>query len=205
MENSVSPRALPIYHFGPRPGDFVFADENCVALDCEMVGVGTSKVSVLARVSMVNYNGEKIFDTYVRVEETVIDYRTDVSGIRSPDLKSRDAMSYGQCRLIVQELLRGRVLVGHGLAKDLQVLNLFHPYYMIRDTSIYIPFMRRCHHNGLWKARRLAHLTKFYLGVAIQTGEHNSIEDAAAAMALYRLVKTDWDRWAQWSMNEYLH
>jgi RNA exonuclease 4 len=170
-----------------------------------MVGVGLSKVSVLARVSMVNFYGEKIFDSFVRVDEKITDYRTDVSGIRSPDLKSQDAMTYGQCRLIVQELLRGKVLVGHGLAKDLQVLDLFHPYYMIRDTSIYIPYMRRGRHDGLWKARRLADLTKLYLGVQIQTGEHNSIEDAAAAMALYRLVKNDWDRWARWSMNGYVH
>jgi RNA exonuclease 4 len=150
-----------------------------------MVGVGKSKVSVLARVSMVNFSGESIFDSYVRVNEKVTDYRTEVSGIRSPDLKSRDAMAYGQCRLIVQELLRGKVLVGHGLAKDLQVLDLFHPYYMIRDTSIYIPYMRRSSRDGLWKARRLADLTTQYLGIKIQNGEHDSIEDAAAAMALY--------------------
>lgn len=168
------------------------ANDNYVALDCEMVGVGPLNISVLARVSIVNFEGEAIFDTCVKVEEKVTDYRTTVSGIRSPDLKSPNAMSYGECRSTVQKHIRGKILVGHGLSHDLQILNLYHPCHMIRDTSMYVPFMRQGH-DGYWRPRRLKDLTKLFLRRIIQDGEHSSVEDAAAAISLYKLVRNDWD------------
>ncbi|CAG8525094.1 5404_t:CDS:2, partial [Acaulospora colombiana] len=56
--------------------------ENCIAVDCEMVGVGKNgKTSMLARVSIVNYRGETLLDKFVKPTEEVIDYRTPCSGI----------------------------------------------------------------------------------------------------------------------------
>ena len=50
---------------------------NVVALDCEMVGVGPEgKLSVLARVSIVDWAGNNVFDSHVKVHEHVTDYRT---------------------------------------------------------------------------------------------------------------------------------
>lgn len=40
------------------------------------------------------------------------------------------------------ELLKGRILVGHALKNDLDVLMLSHPRQMIRDTAKYRPYMR---------------------------------------------------------------
>ena len=91
--------------------------------------------------------------------------------------------------------------MGHGLVNDLQVLDLFHPYHMIRDTSVYVLFMRRSRRDGGLRCRRLVDLAKSFLGVTIQNGEHSSVEDAAAAMSLYQLVKDDWDEWVLWAMN----
>ena len=54
-----------------------------IAMDCEMVGVGRDGAeSALARVSIVNYNGEQVYDSYVLPKEQVVDWRTAVSGIR---------------------------------------------------------------------------------------------------------------------------
>ncbi len=47
-----------------------------------------------------------------------------------------------QCQNKVAVLLKGRVLVGHGLKNDLDVLMLSHPRHMIRDTACYRPLMR---------------------------------------------------------------
>jgi hypothetical protein len=54
-----------------------------VAIDCEMVGVGPEpdRESSLARVSAVNYDGEQVYDSYVKQKEAVTDWRTHVSGI----------------------------------------------------------------------------------------------------------------------------
>lgn len=163
-----------------------------VAMDCEMVGVGPRKFSVLARVTIVDVHGDAIFDTFVKVEEKVSDYRTFVSGIRPSDLTSQKAISFGECRRKVMTAIEGKILVGHALENDLKILNLHHPWEMIRDTATYAPFMR-VGPDGVWKPRRLVDLTRTFLGVNIQQSEHCSMEDARAAMQLYRAVQNEWD------------
>lgn len=52
-----------------------------------MVGVGPNGIeSVLARVSIVNYYGVVLYDSYVAPKEKVTDYRTWVSGIKPEHL-----------------------------------------------------------------------------------------------------------------------
>ncbi len=47
-----------------------------VALDCEMVGVGPEgERSALARVAVVNQDGNVLLDTFVRPKEKVTDFR----------------------------------------------------------------------------------------------------------------------------------
>jgi|UPI000581A4CE RNA exonuclease 4 len=169
-----------------------YADEICVAMDCEMVGVGPHRFSVLARVSIVNLRGDTIFDSYVRVDEKVTDYRTCVSGIRPENLKSEKAIAFGKCRAKVMQVLKGKILVGHALKNDLKILNLHHPWYNTRDTSMYGPFMKMSH-KGIWKPRRLSELTRVVLDTSIQQKEHCSVEDARAAMSLYCSVRDEWD------------
>lgn len=73
-------RVLSSYYPCTSPGKYL-------ALDCEMVGVGTEgNESSLARVSIVNYTGSVILDVFVRQRERVVDYRTQWSGVRSTDL-----------------------------------------------------------------------------------------------------------------------
>jgi len=167
-------------------------ETQCVAMDCEMVGVGPQKRSVLARVSIVNFDGDTLFDTFVKVEEKVTDYRTFVSGIRPADLESSNAMSFGACRSKVVQLLEGKVLVGHALSNDFKVLGIGHCWHHTRDTSMYAPFMKT-DYSGSYKPRRLRELTRIFLGKSIQEAEHCSLEDAKATMELYKLVKSEWD------------
>ena len=54
-----------------------------------MVGVGIDgKESMLARVSIVNSFGDTVYDTFVAPMQTVVDYRTEFSGVRPQDLVS---------------------------------------------------------------------------------------------------------------------
>ena len=179
-----------------RPGHFhPFMAQRIVALDCEMVGTGPGGYqSTLARVSLVDYYGRCLFDTFVRVNEEVTDYRTNISGIRDIDLKSSQAITFDQCRSHVQTLIMNKVLVGHGLVNDLNVLKIEHPWYNIRDTTMYEPYMKMDHHFGL-RPMRLKDLAFHHLGIVIQQEgkAHDSKEDAAAAMALYRKAQTEWD------------
>ena len=56
-----------------------------------MVGAGTSKKNqydMLARCSIVNCYGNVIYDKYITPVDTVVDYRTQYSGITQQDLKT---------------------------------------------------------------------------------------------------------------------
>lgn len=45
---------------------------NIVAMDCEMVGVGAAgRTSVLARCTVVNFEGEVLYDSFVQTVERV--------------------------------------------------------------------------------------------------------------------------------------
>ena len=125
-----------------------------VAMDCEMVGVGLSgKTSVLARCSIVDYEGHVLYDKHVRPVERVTDFRTHVSGIRSSSL--RNAIPFAQCIKEVGKLVQDKIVVGHALKNDFQALMFTPPKHLLRDTALYRPYMRR-KINGTVRASSLA-------------------------------------------------
>ncbi|XP_014480933.1 PREDICTED: RNA exonuclease 4 isoform X2 [Dinoponera quadriceps] len=158
-----------------------------VAIDCEMVGIGDGTESMVARVSIVNKYGDCVYDKYVKPRELVVDYRTPVSGIRPEQLQNGEDFNIVQKE--VAEMLKGRLLVGHALKHDLDVLYLAHPRRYLRDTSRYKPFRQLSKGN----TPSLKKLACELLGKQIQAGEHNSVEDARAAMQLYMLYKNKWE------------
>ena len=161
-----------------------------VAIDCEMVGVGPTPdaESALARVSLINFHGEQLYDSFVRTKEEVTDYRTAVSGITPQLLKS--ARSFEEVQTDIDRLLEGKILIGHAVRNDLNALLLGHPRRDIRDTSKHAPF------RALVGGRNpgLKRLARELLGVDIQGGEHSSIEDARATMLLFRREKDAFER-----------
>ncbi|OQE25515.1 hypothetical protein PENSTE_c006G09362 [Penicillium steckii] len=161
-----------------------------IAMDCEMVGVGPNpdSDSVLARVSIVNFNGDQIYDSYVRPKEMVTDWRTHVSGIAPKHMV--EARSLETAQKEVAEIMDGRVLVGHAVSNDLDALLLGHPKRDIRDTSKH-PEYRKIAGGG---SPRLKMLAEHFLGLKIQDGAHSSVEDARATMALYRREKDAFER-----------
>ena len=91
-----------------------------IAIDCEMVGIHEKgSESTVARVSLVNYHGHVLLDTFVQPREKVTDYRTWVSGVRASDLEGAPVFDVVQKQ--VNELVEGRTLVGHAIENDLKV------------------------------------------------------------------------------------
>lgn len=164
-----------------------------VALDCEMVGTGPPPHTdnVLARASLVNFHGEQIYDSYVISPPgiKVEDYRTHVSGIKPSHMKEGYARPFAQVQKDVAALLQDRILVGHALRNDLQALLLSHPKRDLRDTSRHPKFRV----DSMGKPPALRNLAKNELGMRIQTGEHSSIEDARAAMLLFKKEKAGFE------------
>lgn len=168
-----------------------------LALDCEMVGVGHGgKKSSVARVTLVDWDGRIVWDEFVRQEQEVTDYRTFVSGITPLDMEVA-TLTFDECRQKVQTMISNKILVGHALKNDMRALNITHPWYITRDTAKYEPFMKTRFDDAILWPRKLKELAFEKLqGRKIQReGEpHSAHEDAAAAMALYRTVRTKWEK-----------
>ncbi|KAI9441198.1 ribonuclease H-like domain-containing protein [Lactarius indigo] len=153
-----------------------------------MVGVGPMGAeSTLARVSVVNYFGAVLLDEFVRQKERVTDWRTQWSGIRAKDMIN--AKTFEEVQGLVAELIEDRIVVGHAIQNDLKALMLSHPRAKIRDTQ------HLAHKHGQSRSARpaLRNLVRDMLGATIQQGEHSSVTDARATMAIYRLHGKQWE------------
>jgi RNA exonuclease 4 len=77
-------------------------------------------------------------------------------------------------------------LVGHGIENDFIALNYEHPKNLRRDTAKYKQFQNRIN-----QPYSLKYLTERILKKEIQGDKHDSIEDARAALCLYKLHATE--------------
>lgn len=156
-----------------------------LGIDCEMVGVGPGGLtSALARCSIVNFHGKVIYDEYCIPMEPIKDYRTSVSGITPSILKSR-GKSYKELQQEVADIIKDKILVGHALKNDLQVLMLQHPAKLIRDTARYKPLKNQETSNP----QSLKNLAKIHLNKSIQGDAHSSVEDASAQWKFTRYTR----------------
>ncbi|XP_042352287.1 apoptosis-enhancing nuclease [Plectropomus leopardus] len=165
-----------------------------VALDCEMVGTGPGGCrSELARCSILDYHGNVLYDKYVQPCQPVTDYRTRWSGIRRHHLDN--AVPFAQAREEILSILEGKVVVGHSVYNDFEVLDMLHPGHMVRDTCTTRHLSRLA---GFPRERCLSLkiLASKLLNRRIQVGRrgHCSVEDALAALDLYKLVEGEWEQ-----------
>jgi RNA exonuclease 4 len=176
-----------------------------------MVGVGPGGYSSsAARVTIIDWYGNVMLDEYIQQTEPVTDYRTHVSGITEQDLSSKATMTLDECRFLVVELLQSRILVGHALKNDLRALGVTHPWWLVRDTAKYEPFMQVRFDDGILWPRKLKELVKERLSSGdgntsykeFQTlgHPHCPLEDAWAALDLYKSVQTKWERVIQYKV-----
>lgn len=174
---------------GPDEDQVLSSLGKYVGIDCEMVGVGDGGYeSALARVSLVDFHGKQVYDSFVKPRERVTDWRTHVSGVSPKNMAF--ARSFEEVQGTVAKLLKDRVVVGHDVKHDLEALMLEHPRRDIRDTAKF-PGFKKYGHGPKPSLKVLAHEI---LGVEdFQTGQHSSIEDARVAMLLFRKHKSAFD------------
>ncbi|CAH7338407.1 apoptosis-enhancing nuclease [Phodopus roborovskii] len=179
----------PVTREAPRPGP-----SKCIAIDCEMVGTGPrGRVSELARCSVVSYNGDVLYDKYIRPEMPIVDYRTRWSGITRQHMRKAIPFQVAQKEII--KLLKGKVVVGHALHNDFQALKYVHPRSQTRDTT-HVPNLLSQPSSHTRARVSLKDLALHLLHKKIQVGHqgHSSVEDATTAMELYKLVEVQWEQ-----------
>ncbi|KAH7883513.1 hypothetical protein F5I97DRAFT_1813689 [Phlebopus sp. FC_14] len=163
-----------------------------LALSCSNVGVGPGgTTAMLARVSIVDYRGNVILDTFVSPTMQVSDYRTATTGIGPSDLQSPNIPSFDRVQHLVADVIKGKVIVGHSLWHDLSVLGIPHPAVATRDVALYQPFR-----NALRSPNQIIGLQTLMWHLMYrrcQDGHLHPVENARAALDLYRTVATEWE------------
>lgn len=181
----------------PEPGTHVAIDAEFVTLVREelIITADGNRVIVnptrhgLGRVSVLRVGGEDegipFIDDYITINEPIVDYVTQYSGIEEGDLDPRRSkhalvslkIAYKKLWLLLN---LGCVFVGHGLSKDFLEINMYVPREQIIDT------VDLFHQRDNPRRLRLAMLAELLLREEVQTGNHDSIEDARAALRLWR-------------------
>ncbi|XP_006458223.1 hypothetical protein AGABI2DRAFT_183307 [Agaricus bisporus var. bisporus H97] len=185
----------------PTPGTVVAIDAEFVKMqqeESEFRSDGSTKVIrparlSLARVSVLRGDGLRqgipFIDDYIHTSEIIVDYLTEFSGIKPGDLDPALTsmtliplkVAYKKLRFLVD---RGCIFIGHGLAKDFRIINIYVPPHQVIDT-VDLYFLKN-------RQRRLSlrFLTWFVLDEHIQQDTHDSIEDARCALKLYNAFQS---------------
>ncbi|CDK24431.1 unnamed protein product [Kuraishia capsulata CBS 1993] len=182
----------------PTPGTLVAIDAEFVQLapaQYEFKSDGKSSLVCprklsLARVSVIRGEdgpkyGVPFIDDYISTTVAIDDYLTSYSGIEPGDLDSAvSTKSLVDLRTAYRKLWlllnMGCVFVGHGLKSDFRTINIQVPQEQVRDTinMFYLKKEKR--------VLSLKFLVYILLNERVQTGNHDSIEDARSALLLYR-------------------
>ncbi|CAE7699919.1 rex-4, partial [Symbiodinium sp. CCMP2456] len=99
----------------------------------------------------------------------------------------------------VNALLDHVVIIGHDLRRDFHLLGRNQCRSLLRDTAFYpllaLGLSAKRFSGGLPSLRALA--AEWLEDEKLHKGAHSSVEDARAAVLLYRLVKQEWDSFAE--------
>ena len=181
----------------PRPGMPVAIDAEFVKLQSEEIEVkadGSRETLLpsrlgLARVSVLRGAGPdqglSFIDDYIAISEPIVDHLTAYSGISPGDLDRTTSkhplvslkVAYKKLWLLLN---LGCIFVGHGLLKDFRIINIHIPRAQVVDT-VDLFFIK-----SRQRKLNLRFLAWYLLREDIQTGMHDSVEDARTALRLWR-------------------
>ncbi|KAF5385505.1 hypothetical protein D9757_005353 [Collybiopsis confluens] len=178
------------------------------AISCINVGVGPGgTTSMLCRIAIVDVRGNTVLDAYVAPTMKITDYRTATTGIEPTHLSAfpfsssllfdnhrfsiENAQRFTDIQQYVASLIKGHILVGHCIWNDLSVLGVPHPAVDTRDVALYQPFK-----NALRSPNHIVGLQTLSWQLMCrrcQESEQNPLENARAALDLYRSDSKDWE------------
>lgn len=159
-------------------------EPNFYALDCEMVY--TTVGIEIVRVTVINHEGEEVYESKVKPFNPILDYKSKYSGITEESLRRCSKRLFEVQLDLLKIFDKDSVLIGHSLESDLKALKMVH--YNVVDTSIIYP-----HKYGAPYKWGLKLLSEQHLQRIIQSEDgHDSKEDALASLDLvWKKLKED--------------
>lgn len=159
-------------------------EPNFYALDCEMVN--TTIGIEIVRVTVINHEGEEVYESKVKPYNPILDYKSKYSGITEESLRNCTKRLFDVQLDLLKMFDKDSILIGHSLDSDLKALKIVH--YNVVDTSIIYP-----HKYGPPYKWGLKFLSEQHLQRIIQSEEgHDSKEDALASLDLvWKKLKED--------------
>ncbi|XP_070195418.1 RNA exonuclease 1 homolog [Littorina saxatilis] len=179
-------RTMP--HSPTRDGNY-----GIYALDCEMVY--TQGGLELARVTVVDVEGETVYESLVQPFHPVVDFNTRFSGISAADLKGVETTRTDVQAILLNRFSDETILMGHSLESDLFALKLMH--MTVVDTSVVFPHRLGPPYKRALKSLMLETFQKI---IQCDDGGHDSKEDAVACLQLMKWrIKEDSKREQRYS------
>lgn len=159
-------------------------EPNFYALDCEMVN--TTVGIEIVRVTVINHEGEEVYESKIKPFNPILDYKSKYSGITEESLRHCSKRLIDVQLDLLKIFDKDSILIGHSLESDLKALKMVH--YNVVDTSIIYP-----HKYGPPYKWGLKLLSEQHLQRIIQSEEgHDSKEDALASLDLvWKKLKED--------------
>ncbi|KAJ0140634.1 Heavy metal tolerance protein [Fusarium oxysporum f. sp. albedinis] len=164
----------------------LYSKRKAIVLDCEMAGTrnGASEVVSICVVDL--FSGEVLMNSLVKPREQIIDWRSNIHGIRPATLST--AVVQGQAldgweaarEKLFNHVNTDTVMVGQSIQHDLKALRISHA--TVVDTAILTSdavFGAEMHSRRCWG---LQSLCDDLLGLRIrQSKTHDALEDTMAA------------------------
>ncbi|ESW27885.1 hypothetical protein PHAVU_003G240600 [Phaseolus vulgaris] len=157
----------------------VMKSTTMLAVDCEMV-LCEDGTEAVVKVCVVDHNLEAKLNEFVKPDQNIVDYRTEITGVCSKDLEAVTCSLADIQKSMKKLLSKGTILVGHSLHNDLRALKLDH--VRVIDTS----FIFQSSDGSMHRRPSLNSLCQAVLGCGVREkgAPHNCLDDACAAMKL---------------------
>ncbi|OBZ79783.1 RNA exonuclease 4 [Grifola frondosa] len=175
---------------GKQPQKF-FPSRKYVAVQAQLVYYGIiSRLPMVARVTITDYRGNVVLDSFVRPTQPVSDYRTNETGLQPAHLEN--APTFIDVQRQVAGLIRNKIIVGYALWNFLSVLGLSHPAIDTRDVALFLSFRRSlgCKPTEMLP---LTTLVKQFMGRDIMLNGDIPVEQARSALDLFRSCEQTWE------------